>query len=299
MPGLHADENGSIDFSMNRYPSYPTTHPHWIDADDEPETQRSGISFKGAFGIVLVLHVAVIGAICAYTMAKPKRQAAPVVKEAAAASVGPKSDALARKQWPQPEAQPKVVATPAPVEKQVKHDLDQQVESVKAPAAIAKTKDIPQKPESSGVPAVPKQKAPVIAEVKETPRSKAVSTDNDALKKAFLAARNDHTEIVETRQAIPVSSSVEAVPATNVEIRRATLPASSAPSAIAGTQQGYVANAPVERPASYTLSPGENLYMVSRKLQVSYNDLMAANGLTDPRKLHVGQTLKVPGAGSL
>ena len=284
---------------MKRYPSYPTTHPHWIDTDDEPETRRSGISFKGAFGIVLVLHVAVIGAICAYTMAKPKRQVVPAVKATAAASVGPKSDALARNQWPQPEAQPKVVATPAPVEKQVKRDLDQQVESVKAPAAIAKTKDIPKKPEPSGVPAAPKQKAPVIAEVKEAPRSKVASTDDEALKKAFLSAREARTEIIETRQAVPVSSNIEAVPATNAEIRRATLPESSAPSSTAGTQQGYVSNAPVERPASYTLSPGENLYMVSRKLQVSYNDLMAANGLTDPRKLHVGQTLKVPGAGSL
>ena len=284
---------------MKRYPSYPTTHPHSIDTDDEPEARRFGISFKGAFGIVLVLHVAVIGAICAYTMAKPKRQVVPAVKAAAAASVGPKSDALARNQWPQPEAQPKVVATPAPVEKQVKRDLDQQVESVKAPAAIAKTKDIPKKSEPTAVPAAPKQKAPVIAEVKEAPRSKVASTDDEALKKAFLSAREARAEIVETRQAIPVSSSIEAVPATNAEIRRATLPESSAPSSTAGTQQGYVSNDPVERPASYTLSPGENLYMVSRKLQVSYNDLMAANGLTDPRKLHVGQTLKVPGSSSL
>ena len=35
--------------------------------------------------------------------------------------------------------------------------------------------------------------------------------------------------------------------------------------------------------------------MVSRRLQVSYNDLMEANGLTDPRQLRVGQKLKVPG----
>jgi LysM repeat protein len=34
--------------------------------------------------------------------------------------------------------------------------------------------------------------------------------------------------------------------------------------------------------------------MVSRKLQVSYNDLMHANGLSDPRQLRVGQKLKVP-----
>ncbi|MFM8984322.1 MAG: LysM peptidoglycan-binding domain-containing protein, partial [Spartobacteria bacterium] len=51
---------------------------------------------------------------------------------------------------------------------------------------------------------------------------------------------------------------------------------------------------PVTRPSEYTLAPGDNLYMVSRRLQVSYNELMQANGLSDPRQLRVGQKLKVP-----
>jgi len=76
--------------------------------------------------------------------------------------------------------------------------------------------------------------------------------------------------------------------ATNPEV-------SSAPSiASAPTTPAPKPDAPAPRPSEYTLAPGDNLYMVSRKLQVSYNELLQANGLSDPRQLRVGQKLKVP-----
>ena len=48
----------------------------------------------------------------------------------------------------------------------------------------------------------------------------------------------------------------------------------------------------------YTLNTGDNLYATSRQLQVSYSELMEANGITDPRQLRIGPKLKVPARGN-
>ena len=83
-----------------------------------------------------------------------------------------------------------------------------------------------------------------------------------------------------------------------VESVAAQQPANTAPSkpqsAIASAPVHHEQATPSSKPSEYTLAPGDNLYMVSRRLQVSYNELMQANGLTDPRQLRVGQKLKVP-----
>lgn len=46
---------------------------------------------------------------------------------------------------------------------------------------------------------------------------------------------------------------------------------------------------------SAMVQPGETLYGVARRLNVSPNDLMAANNISDPNMLRAGQTLTVPG----
>lgn len=45
----------------------------------------------------------------------------------------------------------------------------------------------------------------------------------------------------------------------------------------------------------YTVQRGDNPYMVARRLGVSFNDLMAANAITNPAAVTVGMKLKVPG----
>jgi lipoprotein NlpD len=51
------------------------------------------------------------------------------------------------------------------------------------------------------------------------------------------------------------------------------------------------------RTASHTVEPGETVYHIAHEYGVSTDDLMTANGLTDPRELRVGQVLVIPGAG--
>ena len=126
--------------------SIPTSHPNWID---EPEyfeslkkSRRLGISFPVAFAIVLALHLVGIGCIYAYSNWKPKK---PPVVLAEEKPSGPKSDALAKNEWPQPEAKPEVVAV-APPKPEVKAVVKAGPKPVvKTPASIAARSAEPQK----------------------------------------------------------------------------------------------------------------------------------------------------------
>jgi len=44
----------------------------------------------------------------------------------------------------------------------------------------------------------------------------------------------------------------------------------------------------------YTVAKGDNPVRIAKKLKVPYADLMALNGNPDPRKLQIGQKLKIP-----
>ncbi len=265
---------------MKTNTTYPTKHPHWID---EPEyldaikkRKRVGISFATAFVLVLAIHLAGVGGIFAFSNLKSDKKPAPVAEAPVEKQSGPKSDSLARNEWPKPEAQPKVVATPAPIKKQVADSKPRPKAEPKVEAVVA------EKPKSPA-PALAKP-TPVVA---NTAPRQPQATD-DALRKAFLASQTPSLPTAETREALPVSRATVPLIATNPEV-------SSAPSiASAPTTPAPKPAAPAPRPSEYTLAPGDNLYMVSRKLQVSYNELLQANGLSDPRQLRVGQKLKVP-----
>jgi len=50
-----------------------------------------------------------------------------------------------------------------------------------------------------------------------------------------------------------------------------------------------------QRPVSHVVAPGETVYHIATEYGVSVGRLMAANGLSDPRDLRVGQVLTIPG----
>jgi LysM repeat protein len=275
---------------MKTNTTYPTKHPHWID---EPEyldaikkRKRVGISFATAFILVLAIHLAGVGGIFAFSNLKSDKKPTPLAEAPVEKQPGPKSDSLARNEWPQPEVQPKVVATPPPVKKQV-------AAAKVAPKSEAKPATV--------VAAKPQEKPAQPAIAKSTPA--ATKVDDSAARKAFLATRSNSQPLTETQQTIPATAQVQPVVASNPEVKVET--ATAQPPAIitpSKPQEPAIASSPVQKkqstpsskPSEYTLAPGDNLYMVSRRLQVSYNELMQANGLTDPRQLRVGQKLKVP-----
>lgn len=66
----------------------------------------------------------------------------------------------------------------------------------------------------------------------------------------------------------------------------ATTPSNLAPS----TQ------ASAESPVTHTVAVGETIYHIAQTYGVSVSRLMAANGISDPRDLRVGQTIVIPGS---
>jgi LysM repeat protein len=94
------------------------------------------------------------------------------------------------------------------------------------------------------------------------------------------------------KQLLPAEIAVPATAANDEELPvKKAMPANVAAPSAPPAAARPVANTTASR---YTLAPGDNLYMVSRKLGVSYDELARANGIQDPRQLRVGQTLKVP-----
>jgi len=265
---------------MKSNTNYPSKHPHWIDEPEYLETitkkKRFGISFTTAFILVLAIHIAGVGGIFAFSNLKPKIASSPKPESVVAKSPAPKSDALAKNEWPQPEAKPKVVATPPPVTKQV-------ASATISPNSKAKPITVVAEKPKSPAPVMAKP-TPVVA--KTGPRQPQAA--DAALRKAFLASQSQSLPTVETRESLPVSRTTLPLVATNPEVSAAP-PAASAP-----TSPAPKPTAPASRVSEYTLAPGDNLYMISRRLQVSYNDLMQANGIRDPRQLRIGQKLKVP-----
>jgi type IV secretory pathway VirB10-like protein len=184
---------------MKTNTTYPTKHPHWID---EPEyldainkRKRFGISFATAFVLVLAIHLAGVGGIFAFSNLKLDKKTTPVAEAPVEKQPGPKSDSLARNEWPKADAQPKVVATPPPVKKQV-------AAAKVAPKAEAKP---------APVVAVKPNEKPAIA--KTTPKSTpaASKVDNSAARKAFLATRSNLQPLTETQQTIPATAQVQPV----------------------------------------------------------------------------------------
>jgi len=109
------------------------------------------------------------------------------------------------------------------------------------------------------------------ASTKPTTAETAKHVSDNANKQAFLATKTD----------------VGAKPAVIAAAPKAT----PAPETPAATE---IKQAPAAEAGTYVVAKGENPYSIAKKLHVSYNDLLAANGIKDPTKIQIGQKLKVP-----
>ncbi|MFP3854162.1 MAG: LysM peptidoglycan-binding domain-containing protein [Anaerolineales bacterium] len=74
-----------------------------------------------------------------------------------------------------------------------------------------------------------------------------------------------------------------------------TLPAQAVAASAVPTATATVPPSPT--PQTYTVQPGDSMNGIALELGVSTEDLMAANGLTDPDTLSAGQVLQVPSVG--
>ena len=72
--------------------------------------------------------------------------------------------------------------------------------------------------------------------------------------------------------------------------------ASATPAAVAAVETKKPTPAPVVKDSgkSYTVANGETPTMIAKKFQVSFDDLLKLNKIDDPKKLRVGQKLRIP-----
>ena len=279
--------------------TYPTRHPNWIDETDFTQppkkgwTERIGISFPVAFVIVLGLHLTVLGGIYASNKLKSRQLTQPLAAKEKEAPKGPVSDAfVARNDWPDSSAAPAVKTMPKLVQKPSSNTTANEIKK-NNPIVAQNTKAKIETPKSNqAIAATPS----TSAAAKPAPVAKS---NDSALRAQFLAtqmASHPASPVKEVRQAIPTKASLQPITATNAEVSVPVSPRAIAttPAPVAPSKPSIQTSTPAPAVTEYVLNGGDNLYSVSRRLQVPYNELMEANGITDPRQLRVGQKLKVP-----
>lgn len=72
------------------------------------------------------------------------------------------------------------------------------------------------------------------------------------------------------------------------------LPGSIAAAAAAAVAPVQGSNAPSADMAEYTVVKGDNPYKIAKKFKITPDELMKANNITDPKKIQIGQKLKIP-----
>lgn len=86
-----------------------------------------------------------------------------------------------------------------------------------------------------------------------------------------------------------VDKSLSAAPAAP----SAVLPQPKAPAPTASTKAAAASSAETAQ-RTYTVAKGDNPVTIAKKMGVSSEELLKLNGLEDPKKLQIGQVLKVP-----
>lgn len=236
------------------------------EGEDEPN-----MKFIHALFVVLILHVIAVGGIFAFNSMKAKQTAKtaskpPVVADAAAApSATPTAKPVSNASlagWKGKTHEVAAGDTLAKIAASYKVSAD----------AIGKENNITT---YSMLRVGQVLKIPAATDktsTKPTTAETAKHVSDNANKQAFLATKTE----VGAKPAV-IAAAPKATPAPETPAATETKPAS--PAAEAGT---------------YVVAKGENPYSIAKKLHVSYNELLAANGIKDPTKIQIGQKLKVP-----
>ena len=69
----------------------------------------------------------------------------------------------------------------------------------------------------------------------------------------------------------------------------------SAASSHVGTAQSLIATPTLDGAARHVVRSGETLRMIARRYGVGILQLVAANGIVNPDRIYVGQSLRIPG----
>jgi len=278
---------------------------------DDPNgtPQTGGLKIMTILLFVLAAHVVVIGGFTAYGLIKgpPKEAAAPdtapTVADAAPADKAPAPDALPPEQSAvakddaAPALQPGSENPPAAI-----HIDADPTPGASAPVATAPAPVIDNAPKQT-VPAPILHTSALAAPAPVAGRAAYVVKGGDNLHKIALAhgmtvpalkeMNGLKTDAIRVGQKLAVLSAASAKAA----------PAARAPAmAAAPIAAPAIATAPAPAPAAaatpeqtYTVAKGDTLTRIAKRYNTSPAALMAANKMVDPRKLKIGDVLRIPG----
>ena len=249
--------------------------------DNQEESTPKSISFKGAIAIVVALHIAVLGFIMLSGGKKKTNPQAAIAKQEQE-----DKDFLSnmqKQEWPQ--AKPSVVATAPPPKVEVP------VKPVSVPAKVVTSPMIP-------LPSLPKLLSVAQSTPKPTPKPTPKKPSHSIAKQSMYVKTSPPKKVVpaEHSSKSAVDEFDEAVkkqwefiannpnmPQKTREFARSKLSGSTSKSSPEPTSNGV-----------YVLSSGDNLYSVSKRLNVPFKELVEANNIRDVRDLYAGQQLIIP-----
>jgi LysM repeat protein len=255
--------------------------------DNREESTPKSISLKGAIVIVVALHLAVLGFIM---LSGGKKKTNPQV--AIARQEQEDKDFLSnmqKQEWPQ--AKQSVVATaPHPkVEVPVKS-----VSPVSVPVKVATSPMIT-------LPSLPK----LLSVAQSTPKPTPKPTPKQPSRS--IAKQSMYVKTLKTspqRKVVPAEqSSKSAVDEFDEAVKKQWEFIANNPNMPQKTREfarsklsGYTSKSSPEPTSNgvYVLSSGDNLYSVSKRLNVPFKELVEANNIRDVRDLYAGQELIIP-----
>jgi LysM repeat protein len=244
--------------------------------NQNPNPSTGGLKLMTIFIVVLALHVLVIGGVSAYSLLKGNQETA---------STETKTETMD----PASTTETPSVDTCAPVMAENQESAVVAPEVTQTPAEV-----ITPAPVVATTPVV--ESAPVVAAVtpKAVPMASSESytvKSGDSLSKIarlhgmkvgelkhLNAMANDKLKVGQTLKVSTSSAST---------IVAAAAPAVSAP-------QTIPAKMTVSKSAAYTVSKGDTLTKIARQFGTTPSAIMAANKLTDARKLKIGMKLNIP-----
>lgn len=241
------------------------------DGESEPNMKLSH-----AFVVVLVLHVLAVGGVFAFNTLKTKQI---IPDRAAKASLAAKAESAqepaAAKDVHAPSAKPAEAA--AATYTVVAGDTLKRIASrhKSSVEALEKANDI------SSTTTIR------VGQVLRLPSAKTAP----APAKAAAAAPPAAKPAASNSQEAAAGTTAQAAAARLPDTKTARPPDGKSPAA--GDAKA-TAPAPDKSEKSYVVAQGDNPYSIAKKLKVSYNELLKANKIEDPKKLQIGQKLIVP-----
>lgn len=235
---------------------------------EEPTTKLST-----AFVVVLVLHLVAVGGIYAFHSIKAKRREADGTSTALKTSAPAPQSAVAAIPVPAKPAAPAATPPPAVASAAAAHAVASPIAAPVATRAVA----TPPKPDNavSHLPA-PAGPSAVIPAQKPSP---APGTQTAATQPSVGAQTGPGGNVAGN------TVSAKAQPVSVTPVKAVAVVPAVQPVAVVAVDA---------TPRTYTVVKGDNPVAIAKKMGVSYDEMLKVNGIEDPRKLQIGQVLKMP-----